>query len=54
MNLGNNIKSLRTAKKMTQEELADLLGTTSKSVSRLEQSLTYPDISLLPFIANVF
>lgn len=54
MNLGNNIKSLRTAKKMTQEELADLLGTTSKSVSRREQSLTYPDISLLPFIANVF
>lgn len=54
MNLGNNIKRLRTAKKMTQEELADLLGTTSKSVSRWEQSLTYPDISLLPFIANVF
>ena len=54
MNLGNNIKSLRTAKKMTQEELADLLGTTSKSVSRWEQSLSYPDISLLPFIANVF
>lgn len=54
MNLGNNIKSLRTAKKMTQEELADLLGTTSKSASRWEQSLSYPDISLLPFIANVF
>ena len=54
MNLGNNIKSLRTLKKMTQEELAELLGTTSKSVSRWEQSLTYPDISLLPFIANIF
>lgn len=54
MNLGNNIKGLRTQKKMTQEELAELLGTTSKSVSRWEQSLTYPDISLLPFIANIF
>lgn len=54
MNLGNNIKSLSTQKRMTQEELAELLGTTSKSVSRWEQSLTYPDISLLPFIANIF
>ena len=54
MDLGNNIKSLRTKKKMTQDELAELLGTTSKSVSRWEQSLTYPDISLLPFIANIF
>ena len=39
---------------MTQEDLAELLATTSKSVSRWEQSLTYPDISLLPFIANIF
>ena len=54
MNLGNNIKSLRVKNKMTQEELAEFLGTTSKSVSRWEQSLTYPDISLLPFIANIF
>ena len=54
MDLGNNIKSLRTKMKMTQEELAELLGTTSKSVSRWEQSLTYPDISLLPLIANIF
>ena len=54
MDLGNNIKFYRTQKKMTQEELAELLGTTSKSISRWEQSLTYPDISLLPFIANIF
>lgn len=40
MNLGNNIKSLRTTKKMTQEELAELLGTTSKSVSRWEQKIS--------------
>lgn len=54
MDLGNNIKSLRLKKKMTQEQLAELLGTTSKSISRWEQSLTYPDITLLPFIANIF
>ena len=32
MDLGNNIKFYRTQKKMTQEELAELLGTTSKSI----------------------
>ena len=40
MNLGNNIKSLRVKNKMTQEELAEFLGTTSKSVSRWEQSFS--------------
>lgn len=54
MNLGKNIKSLRIQKGMTQEELAELLCTTSKSISRWEQDLTYPDITLLPFIANIF
>lgn len=54
MDLGNNIKNLRTKKKMTQEGLAQVLGTTSKSVSRWEQNLTSPDITLLPSIANIF
>lgn len=54
MNLGNNIKELRTKNRMTQEKLAELLGTTSKSVSRWEQSITYPDITLLPLIASIF
>lgn len=54
MNLGNNIKNLRINKRMTQEELAELLGTTSKSISRWEQGSTYPDITLLPIIANIF
>ena len=52
--LGNNIKKFRNLKKMTQDELADLLGTTSKSISRWEQDITYPDITMLPIIANVF
>lgn len=54
MNLSKNIKNLRISKKMTQEEVAQLLGTTSKSVSRWEQCITYPDITLLPLIANIF
>lgn len=54
MELGTNIKYLRTQRNMTQEELGELLGTTSKSISRWEQGLTYPDITLLPYIANVF
>lgn len=54
MNLGNKIKELRTKNRMTQEKLAELLSTTSKSVSRWEQSITYPDITLLPLIASIF
>ena len=54
MELGNNIRKLRIKKLMTQEDLALILGTTSKSISRWEQGLTYPDISLLAIIANVF
>ena len=54
MNLGNKIKELRTKNRMTQEKLAEFLGTTSKSVSRWEQSITYPDITLLPLIASIF
>lgn len=54
MNLGSNIKDLRIQKKLTQEELAQILGTSSKSVSRWEQNITAPDITLLPFIANIF
>ena len=54
MELGTNIKYLRTQRNMTQEELGELLGTTSKSISRWEQGLTYPDITILPYIANVF
>lgn len=54
MNLGKNIKKLRTEKNMTQEDLADLLYTTVKSVSRWENSITYPDITMLPLLANIF
>lgn len=54
MNIGSIIKELRQKKKMSQEELAEYLGVSTQAVSRWETSVSYPDITLLPFIANVF
>ena len=54
MNLGLNIKKLRLAKGMTQEELAEYTGVSSRAVSRWENGITYPDISLFPILANLF
>jgi len=39
---------------MTQEVLAEIIGTSVQSISRWENSQTFPDISMLPIIANVF
>lgn len=54
MNIGSIIKELRQKKKMSQEELAEYLGVSTQVVSRWETSVSYPDIILLPLIANVF
>lgn len=44
--IGKFIAEKRKAKKLTQEKFAEILGTTSKSVSRWENGKTMPDISL--------
>lgn len=54
MNIGSIIKELRQKKKMSQEELAEYLSVSTQAVSRWETSVSYPDITLLPLIANVF
>ncbi len=54
MNLGNNISARRKAKGMTQEELAVNLGVSPQAVSKWENNLSCPDISLLPSIAKIF
>ncbi|MDY0139117.1 MAG: helix-turn-helix transcriptional regulator [Candidatus Izemoplasmatales bacterium] len=54
MDLGKIIKRLRVSKDMTQEDLANMLGTSIQSVSRWENEQTYPDITMLPIIANIF
>jgi len=49
---GATIKSLREKKGLTQAELADMLGVSSKAVSKWETAKGFPDIALLEPIAN--
>jgi len=48
----NNLRRLRQAKGYTQEQVANHLGVSPQSVSRWECGATFPDILLLPAIAE--
>lgn len=50
----NNLKRFRIAKNYTQEQVADVLGVTSQTVSRWECNTTLPDVMLLPKIAKLY
>ena len=54
LNFAENFKSLRKEKNVTQEAIAEVLGVSSQSISRWELSVCYPDLELLPAIANYF
>lgn len=54
MNIGLKIKELRNKNNMTQEELAEKLNISDKAISRWENQNTFPDITLLPLIADIF
>lgn len=54
LTIGENIKKLRRAKNITQEELAEELGVSCAAVSKWERSESYPDISLIFPIAAYF
>lgn len=54
MTIGEKIKSLRKQKDITQEKLADYLGISYQSVSKWENNLAMPDISLVVPLANFF
>ena len=49
---GLTIKNLREKKGLTQTELADMLGVSSKAVSKWETARGLPDISLIEPLAN--
>ena len=52
--IGKFISVLRKANGMTQQELADKLMVSDKTVSKWERDERMPDISLLPAIAEIF
>ena len=52
--IGEVIKQLRNKNKYTQKALACYLGVTEQAISRWESGTGYPDIELLPAIAQVF
>ncbi len=54
MELGNNIKRLRKQAGITQDELAELLHVTGQAVSRWERGDGFPEITLLPALAERF
>lgn len=54
LNIGTNIKRLRLSKGLTQEQLAELLCISTPAVSKWEAKNTYPDITMLFPLAQVF
>ena len=54
MELGKKIRNLRFKAGMTQEQLAERLGIGPQSVSKWENAVAMPDITLLPMLAEVF
>ena len=51
--MGNRIKIARQAKGMTQTEIADLIGVSSKTVSAIEVARVEPSISQMQALAAV-
>ncbi|HPX70167.1 MAG TPA: helix-turn-helix domain-containing protein [Bacillota bacterium] len=54
MELGNKIKQLRYRSGLTQEQLAERLGLSAQAVSKWENAVSMPDVTLLPQIAEEF
>ena len=54
LTLGLKIRELRRRDGRTQEALAEALGVTSQAVSRWESGGSYPDMEMIPSIANYF
>lgn len=54
MNIGNKIKELRKARGITQEELANSIGISFQAISKWENNIALPDITLAPKLASYF
>ncbi len=54
INLGNKIRTLRKQRGISQEVLANHLGVTFQAVSKWENEIAMPDVTLIPVIASFF
>ena len=54
MELGKKIKQFRFKAGLTQEQLAEKMGVAPQSVSKWENAVAMPDITLLPLLAEIF
>ena len=54
MKIGSFLKELRKEKGMTQEQLAEQLNTSNRSVSRWETGSTMPDLSMLIMLSEYY
>lgn len=54
INIGQNIRSLRLKRHVSQEELAETIGVTIQAISKWETGKANPDIMLLPKLAEYF
>ena len=54
LTIGEKIKALRKRDGRKQEDLAIALGVSNQAVSRWEKDGSYPDMELIPAIANYF
>ena len=50
---GQLIRRLRSEKKLTQKQLADVLNVSDKAVSKWERGQGFPDVSLLRELSDV-
>ena len=54
LSIGNKIKALRKEHGITQEQLADSVGISFQAISKWENNITLPDITLVPILAGYF
>ena len=54
LKFGNFIKELRKEKNITQKQLAEKIGLTDKAISKWERGLSFPDITILNLLAEIF
>lgn len=54
MKFGDNLKSLRKSKKISQEQLAEKVGVSRQSVSKWETGEAYPEMSNILALCSIF